>query len=100
MLEYCIGEVGLRPDEFWTMTFEEVGFACSGYEMRQAREREVERLIATILLNVNRGEDNPAYMPEDVFPLYTDKFRETKIMSKEEYKDFNEQMDKVIWQTG
>jgi hypothetical protein len=88
----------LLPDEFWGMTLEEVSIACKGYERRKAKEKEVERLVATILLNVYRGEDNPPYLPEDVFPLVIDKERVNRLITKDEYQTFNDTMDKVIWQ--
>lgn len=97
MLEYCIGEVGLRPEEFWSMTFEEVNFACKGYERREARKKEVERLTATILLNVYRGS-HPAYRPEDVYPLASD--RKRTLMTKDEYKEVNEFFNKIRWQNS
>jgi len=97
VLEYCTGEVGLRPEEFWSMTFEEVSLACKGYEKREARRKELERLTATILLNVYRG-NNPAYRPEDVYPLITDGPR--GLMTKDEYLKANDFFESVRWQNN
>lgn len=59
---------------------------------------DVDRLIATILLNVYRGEGAPAYLPEDVYPLITD--TKKRLITKEEYQEFNEVMDSVKWQSN
>lgn len=82
-MTYCLGEVGLKPDEFWSMTFAEIDLACQGYETRMARVKEVPRVIAGILANVysSKGTVNI----ESYIPLYTDK--DKKMMTEEEYKE-------------
>lgn len=90
----------MKPDEFWNMTFTELELACKGYETRMARLKEVPRLIAAVLMNVNRKENSPAIQVEDVFPLYTDKAREPlELMSKDEFLEYQEFRKKVIWNT-
>jgi hypothetical protein len=86
-LSYCIGEVGLMPWEFWSMTFTEVNMACRGYETREARRKEVERITAGILANVYRGKGSPAIEMEKLYPLITDKGRKRDAMSKEKYEE-------------
>lgn len=85
------------PSEFWSMTFAEVDIYCKGYETRMAKMKEVPRLIATILLNVNRKKNAPALKVEDVFPLYTDKNRKLNLMSEEEFEQAKELRKKVVW---
>jgi hypothetical protein len=93
--------VGLTPAEFWNMTFKEIELACKGYETRMARIKEVPRVIAAILMNVNREKGRPAIRLEDVFPLYTDtKGRGPReLMTKEEYLEMLELRKKIKWQT-
>lgn len=87
------------PDEFWSMTFAEVDIYCKGYETRMARLKEVPRLVAAILLNINRRKNTPAVKVEDVFPLYTDKVTRD-LMSKEEFEQAKNLRNRVIkWKT-
>lgn len=97
LLDYCLGEVGLKPDEFWSMTFSEIELACKGYETRMARIKEVPRIIAAVLMNVNRGNASVIEL-EDVMPLYTDKAREPKeLMTKDEYLEYIELRKRIVW---
>jgi hypothetical protein len=59
-----------------------------------ARLKEVPRLIAAVLINVNRKKNSPAVKVEDIFPLYTDKKKEVALMSKEEFEDTKEFMSR------
>lgn len=79
------------------MTFEEVDLYCKGYEIRMARLKEVPRLIAAILINVNRRHGTPAMSVEKVFPLYTDRMRKVDLMSKEEFEATKKMFEKAIW---
>ena len=67
------------------MTWGELDLWCKGYEIRLARSRELDRLIATLLINVNRGKNSAVTYPEDILPLITDKKKQVKLMSKEEF---------------
>ena len=78
------------------MTFSEIDVYCRGYETRMAKIKEVPRVIAAILLNVNRKQGAPVVPIESVFPLYTDKKEKKELMSKEEF--LNAQKLKVKWQ--
>jgi hypothetical protein len=80
------------PQEFWSMTFTEIEIACKGYETRMARVKEVPRLIAAILMNVNRRKNSAAIRLEDVWPLYTDQRRDIQLMTKEEYEQAKKMM--------
>jgi hypothetical protein len=80
------------------MTFEEINIVCKGYEIRKAREKEVERIIAATLINVYRGDHAP-YELEEIFPLCIDKERaKNKLLTKEEYLKTQEIISKVKWQ--
>lgn len=101
ILDYCIGEVGLKPDEFWSMTFAEVDLACKGYEMRMQRSQELPRIMATILYNSNRGK-NPAKGVTEIYPLPMIDKRHTKgeLMTKEEFDEAKEFSKKATWQSN
>lgn len=67
--------------------------ACKGYEKREARRKEVDRITAGILANVHRKEGS-AFVPfEKLYPLVTDGEVKKDLMNKEEY-------EKVLKQSG
>jgi hypothetical protein len=78
------------------MTFSEIDLACQGYETRMARVKEVPRIIAAVLMNVNRRKNSSPIRLEDVIPLYTDKERKVELMTKEEFESFDNLV--VKWQ--
>jgi hypothetical protein len=81
------------------MTFAEVEIACKGYETRMARLKELPRLVAAILLNVNRKHGSAPIRVENVFPLYTDNRRKVELMTKEEFENFKELRKNITWRT-
>ena len=90
--------MGLRPDEFWSMTFNEVELACKGYELRLARSRELDRLIASILINANRKQGTKVVRPEDIMKLPTDRqVTDVDLMTKDEYIKAQELFNEVEW---
>lgn len=42
-MDYAFGELGLRPREFWRLTWEEYDRLKAGYQLRQIREWERTR---------------------------------------------------------
>ena len=99
VLQYALGEVGLLPDEFWSMTWGEVETACRGYEIRMARLRELDRFIASILYNANKKEGARGLSPEDIMPLITDrKAKKVELISIEEFERAKELFSKIKWQ--
>ena len=81
------------------MTFREVEAACKGYEVRLARSREMERFIASVLINANRKKGARVVRPEDIMSLVTDrKAKKVTLMSKSEYEKVKEMFSKVEWQ--
>ena len=89
----------MRPDEFWRMTWTEVETTCRGYEIRLARHREIDRFIATILINANRKKGARVVNPEEVIPLIIDKpKKKVELMSLEEYEETKRLFERVEWQ--
>jgi len=80
------------------MTFREVEAACKGYEIRLARSRELDRFIASILINANRKKGAKVVKPDDIMPLITDGKRKVELMSKSEYEKTKELFSRVQWQ--
>jgi hypothetical protein len=98
LLEYCTGEVGLTPAEFWSMSLEEINLACRGYETRMAHLKEIPRLQATLFFNANRRKGTPVMHPEKLFPLYTDRFiKREPLITKEELDDMDELFKRAKW---
>lgn len=90
--------MGLKPEEFWNMTLKEIEVACNGYEVREARKKELPRYIATILLNVY-SKGGRRINPEDVMRLITDGLHShAEVMSRDEYEEMNKYFDNIKWQ--
>jgi hypothetical protein len=82
------------------MTFEEIELYCKGYETREARRKELPRLMATILMNVYRKEGSQPVDVKDVMVLYTDKETpKVDLISREEYEEMKEWRKNIKWQT-
>ena len=50
-------------------------------------------MIATILINVNRGKNSAVTYPEDILPLITDKKKEVSLMSKEQFLEIKKEVE-------
>ena len=61
--------LGLRPAEFWDLTWNEYLSIADGYHRREADKWRHTRWLGTILLNVHRGEGEDVMTPEEVMPL-------------------------------
>jgi len=86
------------PRDFWSMSWEEIAAAGRGYETRLARHIELDRLIATVLINAYRKSGTRARTPEEIMTLITDrKMRTVELMSKEEFERTKELFARVKW---
>lgn len=82
------------------MTFEEIELYCKGYETREARRKELQRLQCAILMNVYRKEGSQPVDVKDVMVLYTDKeTQKVDLISKEEYEEMKRWREQIKWQT-
>ena len=82
------------------MTFEEIELSCKGYETREARRKELQRLQCAILMNVHRAQGSPPVDVRDVMVLYTDKDTpKVDLISREEYEEMKEWRKLIKWQT-
>ena len=93
-----LGEIGILPDVFWSLSWEELDVMIEGYERRMARQLILQREIMAMLVNVHRKDGSTTVKGEDIMPLITDKVRESRLMTREEWDAMNDLMDKVIWQ--
>jgi hypothetical protein len=78
------------------MTFPEVEIACKGYERREARRKEVDRIVAGILANVNRKQGSSPISFESIYPLVTDQERVVQRMSRDDYEKTLELFGRMI----
>jgi hypothetical protein len=82
------------------MTFEEIELYCKGYETREAKRKELQRLQCAILMNVYRKEGSQPVDVKDVMVLYTDKeTQKVDLISKEEYEEMKRWREQIKWQT-
>ena len=57
LLSFGICELGLKPWEFWRLTFAEYNLMCEGYFIREAREWERTRYLAYCIIKTAPVED-------------------------------------------
>ena len=82
------------------MTFEEIELYCKGYETREAKRKELQRLQCAILMNVYRKEGSQPVDVRDVMVLYTDKDApKVDLLTREEYEEMKERRKLIKWQT-
>jgi hypothetical protein len=82
------------------MTFEEIELFCKGYETREAKRKELQRLQCAILMNVYRKEGSQPVDVKDVMVLYTDKeTQKVDLISREEYEEMKRWREQIKWQT-
>lgn len=71
MMELGIGELGLDPDVFWSLTFAEFQLRIQAHRIRIEREWEQTRWLGAIMINlqVKRAKQ---VTPEKLVPLSFD----------------------------
>jgi len=79
--------LGLKPDEFWGLTFGELGLLRQAKENRSLETWRQFRWLGTILVNLQRDRKKGMVTPERLLPLPGDKnfTREPEYMSKERF---------------
>jgi len=88
-------EVGLTPEQFWSMTPREFHFVVKGYEFRLARSWDMTAASMSLLANINSAKGKK-FKPADFHPLLdvtssADDVREAlKLL-----RDYNQQEDGV-----
>jgi hypothetical protein len=84
-LAFAQGELGLKPWEFWELTWPEYDDCRSGYGLRQEREWDRTRHIMTIIHNVNCSKKSQQLRPDQLIRLSWDRQRaEDKPPTEEE----------------
>lgn len=71
MLDIAIIDVGLKPHEFWEMTFVDFLRCIVGKAKSEANEWERTRAVLSFILNTNVGKTHQR-KPEQIVPLWTD----------------------------
>lgn len=77
-----MGEVGLMPDEFWSLTFAEFFYIVDGYYARVERNWEQTRYLATWVINMNISKGKRV-KPQDLIKLRFDKPKKAEMIDKE-----------------
>jgi len=68
----ALGELQLKPDEFWTMTTGELMAVLRGFVMRRDMESANHRNLFTLMANLHRKKGSAAKEPKDLWPLDID----------------------------
>ena len=79
--------MGLKPDEFWGLTFGELALMRQAKENASLEEWRRWRWLGTIYVNLHRDKKKGAMIPERLLPLPGDKgfTREPEYMTKERF---------------
>ena len=67
----ALGELNVKPVEFWTLTSGELFALIRGYVIRNDIESSNHRRLLTLTYNVNRGR-NPAKTEQEIWKLALD----------------------------
>jgi hypothetical protein len=62
-----LGDIGLRPDDFYEMTFFEYQCVCEGYDLRQARDWDKIRTIGFFIFK--SVGDKKSQSPRDIMNI-------------------------------
>lgn len=73
--------MGLKPDDFWQLTWREYFLMANGHKERQEIGWEHTRMIAGYIYNANVSKANQKKL-EDFMPLSRDKRRKANKLSK------------------
>lgn len=79
----ALGELQLKPDEFWRLTSGELMAIIRGFVVRRDMESANHRNLYTVFCNANRVRNTAAKKAKDLWPLDID-YDSDKEMSMEE----------------
>lgn len=68
----AIGELQIKPDEFWRLTNGELMAILGGYVIRRDKESANHRNLYTLFWNANKDKNTALKMPKDLWPLDID----------------------------
>jgi hypothetical protein len=68
----ALGELQLKPNEFWTLTNGEIMAMIRGFVVRRDLESANHRNLYTLTLNMNRKKNSSAKKPHEVWELDID----------------------------
>lgn len=68
----ALGELQLKPGEFWKLTNGELMAMIRGFVVRRDIESANHRNVFTLLANINRRKGTSAKQPKDLWPLNID----------------------------
>ena len=68
----ALGELQLKPNEFWTLTNGEIMAMIRGFVVHRDLESANNRNLFTLMCNVHREKGAPAKKPHEAWPLDID----------------------------
>ena len=68
----ALGELQLKPNEFWTLTNGELMAMVRGFVVRKDIESANHRNLFTLMYNLNRAKNSSAKKPNELWPLDID----------------------------
>ena len=68
----ALGEIQLKPDEFWVLTNGELMAMIRGYVVRRDLDSSNHRSLFTLMRNVHKGKGESTIKPQDAWPLDID----------------------------
>lgn len=95
MLDYYIGQVGIRPNEFWSNTWKENQLLGESHTIKLNIQWEQTRYLASMIINVNVDKKSKMVSPEKLFPLPQDIYLEKgkPKSTPEQYNAFKQRVE-------
>lgn len=92
MLDYYIGQAGIKPNEFWKNTWAENQRLGESHTIKINLQWEQTRYLATMIHNVNCQKKQHMIKAEKLFPLPQDKYLKSgePKSTKEQFLAFKE----------
>lgn len=83
MYFFCIGEIGINPDVFWSLTEGETIAKINGYHLRKAKQSADFRALYSLTYNINakRGDRKK---PEQLWHLIIDDLKTGRDLSHDD----------------
>jgi hypothetical protein len=98
-LQFALGPLGLKPDEFWRLTWADFCRMCEGYKLRQDKKWEIARWQVCLILNTKIKKGGKTFQPSELIELSIDRKEQKKgqdniksIYTPEEYAQLKRQL--------
>lgn len=94
-MDYYIGQVGIKPNEFWSNTWKENQLLGESHNIKLNIQWEQTRYLASMIINVNVSKKANMVSPEQLFPLPQDCYLEKgkPKSTKDQYEAFKKKVE-------